>query len=103
MLLLCQFEFLNTWLDLSFFACLMMVPSLKFRQYCSYFVISSEDGLLEYWIRSYVRGHWFGCSLQPGMLLYSPCQDVGFICLFVAIDPTYLGATTAVARNLLQD
>ena len=35
------------------------------------------------------------------MPLNSPCQDVGFICPFVVIDPTNLGATTAVARNLL--
>ena len=33
----------------------------------------------------------------------SSCQDVGFICPFVVIDPTDLGATTVVARNLLQD
>ena len=26
-----------------------------------------RSGLLEYWIRSYVRGHCFGCSLRPGM------------------------------------
>ena len=31
------------------------------------------------------------------------CQDVGFICPFVVIDATNLGATTTVARNLLQD
>ena len=59
--------------------------------------------LLEYWIRSHVRGHWFGCSLRPGTPLNSPCQEVGFICPFVVIDPTYLGAKTAIARNLLQD
>ena len=34
------------------------------------------------------------------MLSNSSCQDVGFICPFVVIDPTDLGATTAVARNL---
>ena len=28
-----------------------------------------RSGLLEYWIRSYVRGHWFGCSLRPGIPL----------------------------------
>ena len=33
----------------------------------------------------------------------SPCQEVGFICPFVVIDPTDLGATTAIARNLLRD
>ena len=36
------------------------------------------------------------------MPLNSPSQDVGFICPFVVIDPTDLGATTAVARNLLR-
>ena len=42
---------------------------------------------------------------RPGMQLNSSsgCQDVGFTCPFVVIDPTDLGATTAVARNLLQD
>ena len=39
----------------------------------------------------------------PGMLLNSSSQDVGFICPLVVIDPYDLGATTAVARNLLQD
>ena len=29
-------------------------------------------GLLEYWIRSHVWGHWFGCSLRPGAPLNSP-------------------------------
>ena len=37
------------------------------------------------------------------MLLSSSCQDVGSICPFVVIDPSDLGATTAVAQNLLQD
>ena len=31
------------------------------------------------------------------------CLDVAFICPFVVFDPTDLGATSAVARNLLQD
>ena len=35
--------------------------------------------------------------------LNSHCQEVGFICPFVVIDPSNLGATTALARNLLQD
>ena len=39
----------------------------------------------------------------PGMPSNSSCQDVGFICPFEVIDPTDLGATTAVARSLLQD
>ena len=86
-------------LDLSFIAGLMMVLTilLFFRDFFW------RSGLLENWIRSYVRGHWFGCSLQPGMLLNSSCQEVGFISPFVVIDPTDLGATTAVAQNLLQD
>ena len=33
----------------------------------------------------------------------SGCQDVGCFCPLVVIDPADLGATTAVARNLLQD
>ena len=41
--------------------------------------------------------------MWPGMPLNSSCQDVGFICPFVVIDTTDLGATTAVTRNLLQD
>ena len=43
------------------------------------------------------------CSLLPGTSLNSPCREVGFICPFVVIDPTKLGATTAIAWNLLQD
>ena len=33
---------------------------------------------------------------RPGTPLNSPCQEVGFICPFVVIDPTDLGATTAI-------
>ena len=77
----------------------MMVPTilLFFRDFFW------KSGLLEYhdWIRPYVRGHWFGCSLRPGSQLNSPCQEVGFICPFVVIDPTNLGATAAVALELL--
>ena len=40
---------------------------------------------------------------RPGTPLNSPCQEVGFICPFVVIDPTDLGATTAIARSFLQD
>ena len=60
-----------------------------------------RSGLFEYWIRLYVRGHWFGCSLRrrPGTPLNSPCQEVGFISPFVVIDPTDLGATTVVATT----
>ena len=32
------------------------------------------SGLLEYWIRLYVRGRWFGCSLRLGMPLNSPAR-----------------------------
>ena len=35
--------------------------------------------------------------------LDSPCQEVGFTCPFVVIDPTYLGATTVVAPGLMLD
>ena len=42
-------------------------------------------------------------GLGPGTKLNPSCQDVGFICPFVVIDPTDLGATTAFARNLLQE
>ena len=37
------------------------------------------------------------------MPLNSPCQDVGFTCPFVVIDPTYLGPTTVVAPGLMLD
>ena len=33
-----------------------------------------RSGLLENWIRSYVPGHFFGCSLRPGTLLNSPAS-----------------------------
>ena len=29
---------------------------------------------LEYWIRSCIRGHCFGCSLRPATPLNSPCK-----------------------------
>ena len=64
-------------------------------------MISFEDQV--YWIRPYVRGHWFGCSLRPGTPLNSPCQEVGFIYPFVVIHPTCLGATTVVAPGLMLD
>ena len=44
-----------------------------------------------------------GDCWDAGTPLNPPCQEVGFICPFVVIDPTDLGATTAIARNLLQD
>ena len=63
-----------------------------------------RSGLLEYWIRPYVRGHWFGRSPRPGTPLNSLCQEVGFISPFVVIDPAYLGATTMiVAPGLMLD
>ena len=37
-------------------------------------VLLLRSGLLEYWIRSYVWEHFFGCSLRPGMPLNSPCK-----------------------------
>ena len=54
-----------------------------------------RSGLLEYWIQWYVRGYCFGCSLLPGTL------KVGFICPFVVIDPTDLGATTELLFQAL--
>ena len=76
------FEFWNALLDLSFFSCLVVVPTilLFFRDFFW------RSGMLEFWIRSYV--HWFGCSLLPGMQLNSSCQDVGFKCPFVVSGPT---------------
>ena len=56
MLLLCWLWILIHFArSLRFFVCLIMVPTklLFFR----------DSGLLEYWIRPYVRGRWFGCSL----------------------------------------
>ena len=67
---------------------------------CDFF---ERSGLLEYWIRPFVRGHWFGCSLRPGTQLNTPCQEVGVICPFVVIDPTDLGVTTVVAPGLMLD
>ena len=40
---------------------------------------------------------------RSGTPLNSPCQEVGFICPFVVIDPTDLGATTVVAPGLMLD
>ena len=93
-----DFEFWNALLDLSFFACSMMVRTILLF----FFGFFWRSGLpvLEYWMWLYVWGHWFGCSLLPGMLLSSSCQDVGFICPFMVIDPTNLEATTTVAWNL---
>ena len=44
------------------------------------------------------------CGLDgPGPSSNAPCQEVGFICPFVVIDPTNLGATTVVASELMRD
>ena len=43
-----------------------------------------------------VRKHWFGRSLRPGKPPKSP-RKVAFICSFVVLDPTELGATIVVA------
>ncbi len=45
------------------------------RQYCYSFAAASfEDRVCQNagpcWIQSYVRSHWFGCSLRPGTPLY---------------------------------
>ena len=65
-LLLCRFWVLNALLDLSFFAFLMTVQTilLFFRDFFR------RSGLLECWIRSYVRGHWFGCLSEVLVWLF---------------------------------
>jgi hypothetical protein len=47
-----------------------------------------RSGLSECWILSYVRNHWFGCSLRPWDAVKFTLEslDVGFICPFVVID-----------------
>ena len=70
MLLLCRFRVLKRVARSQLLRlCLMMVPIilLFFRDFWW------RSGLLEYCIRSYVRGHRFGCSLLPGTPLNSPC------------------------------
>ena len=64
-----------------------------------------RSSLLEYRILQYVWVHWFRCSLLPGTPLNSHCQEVGFICPFVVIDPTVtnLGATIVVVPGILLD
>jgi hypothetical protein len=55
-------------------------------------------------MRSYVRGHWFGCSLRPGSWdAVKLTLDVGFICPFVVIGPTDEVATTVVAPRRMID
>ena len=47
-------------------------------------------------------GHWFGCSLRPGTPLNSPWRHMSFCGHRVSdIDPTYLGATSRLRRQLL--
>ena len=48
---------------------------------------------LEYWIRSCVRGHCFGCSLRPGTSLNSPASWLHLS--FRGHWPTDLGATNS--------
>jgi hypothetical protein len=55
---------------------------------------------LRVWIRSYIPGHWFGCSLRPGSLGRCFTHPVIWIHLpFEVIDPTYKGATTVFAQG----
>jgi hypothetical protein len=61
-------EFRNSLLELGCFAGSMVVPTILLFFCC----FCWRSGRLEWWIRSYVRGHWFGCSLRPGTPLHSP-------------------------------
>ncbi len=60
---LCQFRML----ELGCFAGSMVSPTILLL----FLYFFWRSGLLECWSRLYVRGHWFGCSLRPGTLLYS--------------------------------
>ncbi len=51
------------------------------------------SGLLEYWIRLYVRSRWFGCSLRLGMPFKLACQKAVFIF------PGHWRATTVVLQD----
>ena len=68
-----DFEFGNALLEFSRFAGSRMGSDmlLCFRD------LFWRSGLLEYWIRSYVRGHCFGSSLRPDM-----CPSVALLWLF---------------------
>ncbi len=60
-------EFWNSLLELGWFAGSMVGSTiLLFFRYFFW-----RSGLLEYWIRSYVRCRWSGCSLRHGTPLYS--------------------------------
>jgi hypothetical protein len=61
-------EFRNSLLDLGCFAGSMVGPTIRLF-FCPFFWRSS---LLECCVQSYVRSHWFGCSLLPGTPLNSP-------------------------------
>ena len=76
----------------------MMVTTLLF--FCDF---SRKSGLLEYWIRPYVRGHWVWLFSPACDAVKLTLQEVGFICPFVVVDPTDLGATTVVAPGLMLD
>ena len=54
-----DFEFWNTLLEFGCFTNLIVVPTVLFFFWDFFW----RSGLWEYWIRSYVRGHCFGCSL----------------------------------------
>jgi hypothetical protein len=40
--------------------------------FCCFFCRSDLLRCWHCWVRSYLRGHWFGCSFRPGTPLYSP-------------------------------
>ena len=70
----------------------------------SSFVISPEDlvvGTLDTIVCSGSLAWLFSPAWDAVKLILQ--EDFGFICPFVVIDPTDLGALTAIARNLLQD
>ena len=60
--------FWNSLLEIGCFADLMVGSSILLFFRCFFW----RSGPVECWIRSYVRSHWFGCSLLPGTPLYSP-------------------------------
>jgi hypothetical protein len=59
----------NSLLELGCFAGSMVGPMILLFLHCFFW----RPGLLESWcwIQLYGWGHWFGCSLHPGTLLYS--------------------------------
>jgi hypothetical protein len=59
---LCQFKLWNLLIELGCFAGSMVGPTILLFFRCFFW----RSGLLEWWIRSYILGHWFGCSLRPG-------------------------------------